>query len=132
MRCYDDAVRVIIGLVVILFAHLAWADDAGERAAIANVITSLNNQSSPISDLFTSDVPDIDRAFLSEEPWSEVTRPQIAIRSIRFLTAITALVEAENVQYGSLVMKRRESMLLLVRKYGSRWRIACVLAQNPK
>jgi len=58
---------------------------------------------------------------------SEVTHPRLDIRSIRWVTDVTALVEVENTQFGSLILKHSESMLLVLRKYGVQWRIACVL-----
>ncbi len=104
-----------------------------DGAEIARVIAAFNDQSTPPSELFIPDISDVDRAYLSPEPMSEVTRPRLDVRSIHWLTEVTALVEAGNTQFGSLIMKRNESVLVLFRKYGVRWRIACVLVPpSPK
>lgn len=121
--------KAIIGLAIIL-ACPALADDSDERAAIAGIIASLNSQPDSLSDLLAPDNPDINPVFGAEEPWSEVTQPRLAIRSTRILSPSTAIVAADNVQYGSLILRRSQSMLLLFRKYGRQWKIACILAVN--
>jgi len=116
--------------LAILFVYPALADDEAENGAIERVIAAWNIQSQPLSDLFS---PGADaQALLTEEPWSEVTRPYITIRSIHFLTSVTALVEADSTQYGSAILKRKEPLLIVLRKYGVNWRIACALALNSK
>jgi hypothetical protein len=122
--------RTVVCLAI-LFVYPALADDKAESGAIERVIAAWNIQSKPLSDLFSPDAPDV-QALLSEEPWSEVTRPYITIRSIHFFTSITALVEADSTQYGSGILKRKEPMLIVLRKYGLQWRIACVLVRNSK
>jgi len=117
--------------LAILFVYPALADDETPNGAIEGVIAGWNTQSKPPSDLFSPDVPDL-QALFSEEPWSEVTRPHISVRSIRFITTTTALVEADSTQYGSVIVKRSEPILLVLRKYGVQWRISCVLVPNSK
>jgi hypothetical protein len=131
MRRYDGPVIAIIGLAIVL-AYPALADDANERAAIMGIIASLNSQAESLSDLLAPDNVDIDPAFGTEEQWSEVTHSQLAVRSIRIVSPNIALVEADNVQYGSLIMRRSQPMVLLFRKYGRQWRVACVLLEKSK
>jgi hypothetical protein len=126
MRCYDDPVRIVACLALVLVLP-AWADNVIENAEIGRVIAAFTSQSTPLSELYTPSISDVDRAYLSPGLMSEVTRPRLEIRSIRLVSDVTALVEAENAQFGSLIMKRNESMLLVLRKYGVQWRIACVL-----
>jgi hypothetical protein len=121
--------RAIIGLAVIL-AYPALADDANERAAIVGIIASLNSQADSLSDLLAPDNIDIDPVFGTEEHWSEVTHPQLTVRSTRILSPNIAIVEADNIQYGSLIVRRSQPMLLLFRKYGRQWRIACMLVEK--
>ena len=121
----------ILGLAIIL-AYPALADDANERAAIAGIIASLNSQADSLSDLLAPDNVDIDPVFGTEEQWSEVTHPQLAVRSTRILSPNIAIVEADNIQYGSLILRRSQPTLLLFRKYGRQWRIACILAEKSK
>lgn len=114
----------------LLVATCAWADDATDREAIEGLITALNNHSRPLTDLFTADAPESEQSMLSapEQPWSEVTSPHIATRSIRLVAPQIALVESTNTQYGSAIMVRNTSMLLVMKKDGAQWRIACVRA----
>ena len=123
--------KAIIGLAIIL-AYPALADNSDERAAIVEIITSLNSHPDSLSDLLGPDNTDIDPVFGGEEQWSEITHPQLAIRSTRILSPSTAIVEADNVQYGALILRRSQPMLLLFRKYGGQWRIACILLENSK
>jgi hypothetical protein len=113
----------------ILVATCAWADDATDREAIERLIAAVNDHSKPLSDLFTTDAPESEQVMLSanEQPWSEVTSPRITTRSIRLITPQIALVESTNTQYGSTIMVRATAMLLVMKKDGAQWRIACVL-----
>jgi hypothetical protein len=118
----------------ILVATCAWADDATDREAIERVIAAVNNHTKSLTDVFTADAPENERSMLSaqEEPWSEVTSPRITIRSIRLITPQVALAEYTNTQYGSMIMVRATSMLLVIKKDEGQWRIACVLElQDP-
>jgi len=124
----------------ILVATCAWADDATDREAIERVIAAVNNRSKPLTDLYTADAPENERSLLSahEQPWSEVTSPRITARSIRLIAPRFALVECTNTQYGSVLVVRTTSMLLVMKKDGEQWRIASVgslqdpaIAANP-
>jgi hypothetical protein len=124
----------------ILVATCAWADDASDREAIERVIAAVNNHSKPLTDLYTADAPENERSLLSvnEQPWSEVTSPRITTRSIRLIAPRFALVECANTQYGSVLVVRTTSMLLVMKKDGEQWRIASVgalqdsaIAANP-
>jgi hypothetical protein len=114
----------------ILVATCAWADDATDREAIERLIAAVNNHSKPLTDVFTADAPENERSKLSadEQPLSEVTSPRITTRSIRLITPQIALVECTNTQYGSMIMVRSTPMLLVMKKDGAQWRIACVRA----
>jgi hypothetical protein len=114
----------------ILAATCAWADDASDREAIERVIAAVNNHSKPLTDVFTADAPENERSLLSahEQPWSEVTSPHIATRSIRLIAPQIALVESTTTQYGSVIVMRSAPMLLVMKKDGAQWRIACVRA----
>ena len=110
----------------ILIATYAWADEAAERKAIEQQIAAFNDHSKSATDLFTADAPDSERAALSahQEPLSEVTPPKIVIRSVRLITFDVALVECVATEYGSLIMARSTSMLLVMKKGELQWRIA--------
>ena len=118
----------------ILAATCSWADDASDREAIERLISAVNHHSKPLTDAFTADAPESERIMLSghEEPLSEVTSPLITIRSIRLITPRVALVECTSTQYGSAIIARTTSMLLVMKKDEGQWRVACVLAlQTP-
>ena len=118
----------------ILVATCVWADDATDREAIERLIAAVNNHSKPLTDLFTADASENERSMLSanEQPWSEVTSPRITTCSIRFIPPQVALVECANAQYGSVMVARTTSMLLVMKKDGVQWRIASVRAlQDP-
>jgi hypothetical protein len=126
-------VRRILCLLI-LVAACAWADDTSDREAIERVITAVNNHNQPLTDVFAPDAPENERSMLSpsEQPWSEVTSPRITTRSIRLIAPRFALVECTSTQYGSVLVVRRTSMLLVMKKDGEQWRIASVGAlQDP-
>jgi len=122
--------------ISLLFATLAWADEAADRSAIERVIGVLNDcqaGSSKKRTLFTSDADSelehpskLDRRLLqlSSEPWSEVTAPRLVIHSIRFVTNDVALVDAASTQYGSTILVRRIPVRLVMKREGTDWRIA--------
>jgi hypothetical protein len=116
-------------LLSILVATFAWADDASDREAIEHLIAAVNNHSKPLTDIFTADATESERSMLSadEQPLSEITSPRITTRAIRMITTQAALVECTNTQYGSVIIVRSASMLLVMKKDGAQWRIACVL-----
>ena len=60
----------------------------------------------------------------ANRPWSEVTRPKIALQSIRFITPDVALVDAANSQYGSAILVRRVPLLMVMKRETSGWRVA--------
>lgn len=116
--------------LTILIATCARADDATDRQAIERVIAAVNNHSKPLTDLYTADAPENERSMLSsnEQPWSEVTSPRITTRSIRFIPPQVALVECTNTQYGSVILVRTTSILLVMKKDAGQWRVASVRA----
>jgi hypothetical protein len=125
---------------VLLFSWLASAqqpqaqnDDNPDRTALYSVINALNDRSlSQVAraQLFTQDA-DIDRQTrASTEPWSEVTPPHFTVDSLRFLTPQLALIEAAKTQFGSILVKHSTRLLLVMKKEGSTWRIACTLPRQ--
>ena len=115
----------------------ARADAAADRAAIETVVRAVfagqAPDGKPASTLFTADADsqldrlmELDRRLVrrSNEPWSEVTAPQVVIQSIRFVTPDVVLVDATNAQYGSVALGRRIPVLLVMRKVGKNWKIA--------
>jgi len=122
---YYDGVKLIL-CFSILITSCAWADEGADRKAIEQLVVAFNNHSKPPSDLFTADAPDSERIVLSadEGPLSEVTPSKLMLRSVRFITSKVALVECANTQYGSVIMARTTTVLLVIKKDRARWRIA--------
>lgn len=131
---HDPGVRPILG-VLFLCATSACADEVADRAAIEHVIAALNESRKPPAILFTANadvstelerLSSLDRGRLraSNQPWSEVTKPQIVTRSIRFITSDVALVDTANTQYGSLILVRSIPVLFVLKKEGTDWRIS--------
>jgi len=104
--------KAILG-ILLLGASLAFADVPADRAAIQQVVNSPSTAKAVAALLSTG----------ADEPWSEVTPPLIAIRSIRFLTPEIALVDADSTQIGSTATWR-VSVWLVMKKAGADWKIA--------
>ena len=83
-----------------------------------------------MADFLAPEAADIDPSFIADDaPWSEVTHPKIMIRSARFLSPNTVMIEGESTQYGSLIIKRTQPLLLVFKKRDGKWRIACLRMQ---
>jgi hypothetical protein len=125
--------------VVLLFAGLAFADQASDLAAIESVIGALNEPNTATSTLFEpestdelSRLGDLDRFFQpTDRPMSEVTTPRIVSQSIRFVTSDVALVDAAKTQYGSVLLVRSVPLLFVLKREGTSWRIAAVRILMP-
>ena len=117
-------------LFVCVSTTLTWADEADDRTAIEAVIRSLNEPKSA-SSLFASgeNLAELDHlrnlpGFLdSQAPMSEVSRPQIVSKTIRFLDSRFAAVDGAKAQYGSL-RTRSIPVFFLMERQGKDWRIA--------
>ena len=55
--------------------------------------------------------------------WSETTAPVIQNESVRLLSDDVALVNANQVQYGSLILKKSVPLTMLLKYAGGRWQI---------
>lgn len=122
--------KPILFLFVCVSTTLSWADEVSDRAAIEAVIRSLN-EPKLLSSLFITGANMIELDVLrnlpgfldSQSPMSEVSRPQIASKTIRFLDSRFAAVDGAKVQYGSLRM-RSIPVFFLMERQGKEWRIA--------
>jgi hypothetical protein len=123
--------KTSLPLVALLLAPYAAADEAADRAAIESIVASLNHRDEPSADLFTTDAKaageparllDLRRILLApRRPWSEVSEPRVAAKSIRLISPEVAMVEAQVSQYG--IMSWSAPVILIMKKE-SRWRIA--------
>jgi hypothetical protein len=115
----------------LLLASGLWADDATDRIAITQTISSLDGNHPA---LFTADFSDgaefrrmsnVGTVVISKEPWGEanVILPpsgvrRFAVQSIRFLTGEVALVDALDRNNGNA------TVLLVMKKEGADWKLA--------
>ena len=118
----------------LLLASVAWADATSDRAAIESVISRLNDGVTPVSTLFASDAVDNPTKLVqlvrlnrsrtaANQPLSEVSDPKTIVHSIQFITPEIALVDANNAQFGSQIMRSLPTMFVMKRQ-GDDWRIA--------
>ncbi len=119
--------------LLLTMVSLAQAQTDTDRDEIREIASGLNDRSTGIAQLFTSDA-DIwtqnGRTTLasllkqSQRPWSEIASLRTPAETIRFLTQDVALVDAEIVQYGSVTLKRSIPLLLVMKKERGLWRVA--------
>jgi hypothetical protein len=123
-------------IVPCLLAAGAWADEAGDRAAIEKAVAAFNDPAIRES-LFAADVDaaqelrGLERSGAvwfedADRPWPEVTRPKIAAGHIRFITPDVALVDAALAQYGTVVLRRSLPLLFVMKREGGGWKISAL------
>ncbi len=111
------------------------ADVAADRAAIEVVTKAVFDGAASGKDtsaLFATDAEseyatlvEMDSRLTrrSKEPLSEVSTPHVVVRTIKFVTADVALVDAAKDQYGSVVPRLQIPVLFVMRRQGADWRI---------
>ena len=62
--------------------------------------------------------------------FSEQTQPRLELRDLFPLTPELSLIRAQQIAYGTLILKQRVAVLLLVRRTGSGWK-SCVVDGRP-
>jgi hypothetical protein len=122
--------KLLVCVLGLSLSLLLLADEATERSAIEATIGVINRRSEPVARLFAAEVAgspegarqiaDLDQ-MMSVEPLSEVTVPRLTVRSIQFVDPTVARVEAENIQYGSVIMQRVTPVVFVMRKIGANW-----------
>jgi hypothetical protein len=103
---------VVMKCAVLLLLAAPWiwaASEAKDRTAIDKVIASLNGPKAR---------PDKD------EIWSEKSHPMIVVRSVQFISSKAARVDAERVQYGSVMLRSSVPVVILLEKKRGEWKIA--------
>jgi hypothetical protein len=132
--------KVILVLALFSITRL-WADEAGDREVITQVISALND---PVQrpHLFTKDADtavdfsrliDLHLTCLScgvvhgrTETWREMTVPRIVSSNIRFVTPEVALVDGASTVRGAVTLVARVPLLFVLKKEGQEWRIHAV------
>ncbi len=54
---------------------------------------------------------------------SEVSKPVVQITHLDYITEDVALVDAEAVQFGSLIIRKSTPMLFVIKRQNGEWRI---------
>jgi hypothetical protein len=65
----------------------------------------------------------IEHALRRRAVWSETTPPIIGNESLRLVLSDLAIIDADQTQYGSLILKQRTQVTLLLKRDGASWRI---------
>jgi hypothetical protein len=118
--------RTAVGLAFLL-AFGALADEPADRAAIDRLIGAFNDPSRPVGDLFAAGAPDnsaeLAKLGRTGAVWSEVSYPHLLVRAVRFENSRRAVVDTDNVRYGSVVMVKRAPVTLILRRQRGQWKI---------
>lgn len=119
------------------------AAESGDRAQIEAVIRTLSDNPHAAG-LFTSDAdPDTEIAKLqslnhrtagvpwppvagADEPWVVLTPRRIIVRSVRFPTHDSAVVQAASTVDRAMVVPRSVPLRIVMRREENRWRIASI------
>lgn len=129
--------RLLACVILLAAPGVAAPNEAAERAAVDRVMFALKDalaQRNPdaVSKLLASNTnrPGLSRALLdlspagsSERPWSELSRPMLMINSVRFPEEKLAEVSAQSVQYGSVNTRNTATLLFLLKRERSGWKI---------
>jgi hypothetical protein len=133
--------------IALAFVLLAFAPKAGtaaesvEQVAVEELVAGINsarvaNDSTALEALLSTALSPAARAAIvgseqalcavARQTLSEVTVPHLNIRAVRPITADVLEVDAVNVQFGSLTMRRERNVLLILKKEGSGWRVTAI------
>lgn len=133
--------RVFAMFLLAAGAFLARADEAQDRKKVGQALDALTDARhrgdlKAITALFTADSDlrttagcivrgpaAIARALLPEGVWTEVTPPRLDIVSVRYPVPGAAVVDAVEIQYGALILKRERPVAILLKKENHAWRI---------
>ncbi len=59
----------------------------------------------------------------ARKQWSETTPPYLGDETIRFLSPELALIDVNQIQFGSMLLKRSIPYLLIAKRDGDRWKV---------
>ena len=131
--------KAIFFVLPLLFASGLVADEAADRAAIDAAIAAVNDpvrRPAVLASDIDSDV-DLDRLidlhlprcpgppFLigMNEPWRELTTPQVVSGRVRLLTPDVAIVDGASTIRGAVTLAGRVPLLFVLKREGTEWRI---------
>jgi hypothetical protein len=119
----------ILLCALLLFTASAHGGETSDRTAIEKVIATWNDirAGRAHQTLAAVFLPGANRPgpllHKPQQPWSEVTTPQIVVRSVTFVTPNVARVDAADSQFGTYGFRRVPLSITMVRTTGG-WRIA--------
>ena len=95
---------------------------AGDKQALSALFTA--DSDFRIGRRFVANGPEpIAAALLNRSALSEVSPPRITKESVRLLSPDVALADAEQVRYGSMIIKQSTPVILLLKKTAEGWQI---------
>lgn len=119
---------------VLLAATVAAQTPDESAAAIRSVIKEFNKDRAMGRDSaanhlmrnadFWNGTGDVRPLAVQREVMTEMTAPQIRHETVRLLSPDVAVVDAYEIQYGSLPTIRRQPVTLLMQREGGEWKIA--------
>jgi hypothetical protein len=113
-----------LSILALLLPLSVWASEASDRADIEKTIAALNDPSAAPSAVWAPGVDGpAERTKLTGGPMSEVFGGRISPGFIEFPARRTALVHATQTQFGSLILPRTVSVLIMMKKVRGGWRI---------
>jgi ketosteroid isomerase-like protein len=106
--------------ILLALAARAWAGDPADNEAIRKAIVTFNDRHERATVL----ARDADLSPLSGFAGQEMSQVYFEAKSIRFVTADVAFVDATASQYGSTIMKRSMRAVFVMKREGGAWRIS--------
>ena len=101
-------------------AAFAWADEPADFQAIRKVIASFNHTSERAAVLARdADIPPLDRY-----AGQEISEIYFEPTAIRLVTPEVAFVDATASQFGSMILKRSNPAMFVLKREGGVWRIS--------
>jgi uncharacterized protein (TIGR02246 family) len=116
-------VMVRVNHALALIATLKQALHDSDTKKVASLFT-LDGDLWIGSEITAKGPEEIEGALEKPAIWSETTAPQIQNESVRFLSDDVALVDANQVQYGSLIIRKSVPVTMLLKYANGRWQIA--------
>src|SRR5262249_52572089 len=126
----------------LFFAAGLMADEAADRGAIVKVIVAVNDPGKRPGILASDLDSDVDFERLidlhlgpshglpvligMDEPWRELTVPEVVCGGIRLITPTVAIVNGSSTIPGAVTLAQRVPLLFVLVREGTEWRITVV------
>jgi hypothetical protein len=136
--------KAMVALVLALTSGLVSADDSSDvRSMLEGLNRALRQSGTPeLKDLVVTNASYRDGGrkleganaialvFNNHQPWSERTRPVLDDLEIRIIGGSVAIVDANLVQYGSMILKSAVPAVIVLEKHNGSWKISSWTSLN--